>query len=182
VLQSYRANRQPPARSARRAKQQTRLHLSLAIVYRDETPPCRQLRPPMRLPPRALQCHLRPVRRLLCRRLPLPPPSTFDVLPDLHKLLKRLLETSPTPTTTAQPSADGPLEIQHVATAATDIKLKIQKAQRAVMSLPDIDRTCEDQQEEIEDLKARIAGLKASLRELGRPTEEASDRDQRMTG
>jgi hypothetical protein len=112
----------------------------------------------------------------------LPPPSTFDVLPDLHKLLKRLLETSPTPTTTAQPSADGPLEIQHVATAATDIKLKIQKAQRAVMSLPDIDRTCEDQQEEIEDLKARIAGLKASLRELGRPTEEASDRDQRMTG
>jgi hypothetical protein len=111
----------------------------------------------------------------------LPPPSTFDVLPDLHKLLKRLLETSPTPTT-AQPSADGPLEIQHVATAATDIKLKIQKAQRAVMSLPDVDRTVEDQQEEIEDLKARIAGLRASLRELGRPTEEASDRDQRMTG
>lgn len=111
----------------------------------------------------------------------LPPPSTFDVLPDLHKLLKRLLETSPTPTT-SQPAADGPLEIQHVATAATDIKLKIQKAQRAVMSLPDIDRTIEDQQEEIEDLKARIAGLRASLRELGRPTEEASDRDQRMTG
>ena len=50
------------------------------------------------------------------------------------------------------------------------------------MALPEIDRTCEDQEEEIEDLEARIARLKASLRELGRPTETAEDGDQRMTG
>lgn len=111
----------------------------------------------------------------------LPPPTTFDVLPDLHKLLKRLLDTAPSPAP-AQANADGPLEIQHVATAATDIKLKIQRAQRAVMALPEIDRTCEDQEEEIEDLEARIARLKASLRELGRPTERTEDADQRMTG
>jgi hypothetical protein len=110
----------------------------------------------------------------------LPSPATFDILPDLHKLLKRLLDTAPTPAP-AQVGADGPLEIQHVATAATEIRLKIQRAQRAVMALPEIDRTCEDQEEEIEDLEARIARLKASLRELGRPTDTA-DEDQRMTG
>ncbi|KAF3004805.1 hypothetical protein E8E13_003338 [Curvularia kusanoi] len=108
----------------------------------------------------------------------LPPPTTFDILPDLHNLLKRLLDTSPTPAPT-QSGADGPLEIQHVATAATDVRLKLQRAQRAVMALPEIDRTCEDQEEEIEDLEARIARLKASLRELGRPTETTDDGDQR---
>jgi hypothetical protein len=60
--------------------------------------------------------------------------------------------------------------------------LKIQKARRAVLSLPDIDRTCEDQEEEIEDLEARIARLKASLRELGRPAVDPEDVDQSMTG
>lgn len=117
----------------------------------------------------------------------LPPPSTFDVLPDLHKLLKRLLETSPQPPaatpTPAQLSADGPLEIQHVATAANDIRLKIHKAQRAVMALPDIDRTCEDQEEEIEDLEARIARLKETLSQLGKPAAATDDDgDQSMAG
>lgn len=69
-----------------------------------------------------------------------------------------------------------------MATAATDIRLKIQRAQRAVMALPEIDRTCEDQEDEIEYLEARIARLKASLRELGRPTDTVEDGDQRMTG
>lgn len=52
------------------------------------------------------------------------------------------------------------------------------------MALPDIDRTCEDQEDEIEDLEARIARSKASLRELGRPALEAEpeDGDQSMTG
>lgn len=113
----------------------------------------------------------------------LPPPTTFDVLPDLHNLLKRLIDPTPTPAPT-QLGADGPLEIQHVATAATDVRLKLQRARRAVLALPEIDRTCEDQAEEIEDLEARIARLKASLRELGRPTGTAADDegDQRMTG
>ena len=52
------------------------------------------------------------------------------------------------------------------------------------MALPDIDRTCEDQEDEIEDLEARIAQLKASLGELGRPSElvEPEDNDLTMTG
>lgn len=60
--------------------------------------------------------------------------------------------------------------------------MKIQKARRAVLALPDVDRTCEDQDEEIDDLEARIARLKASLRELGRPVAEPEDEDQSMTG
>lgn len=117
----------------------------------------------------------------------LPPPSTFDILPDLHKLLKRLLETSAQPPATTplptHPAADGPLEVQHVAIAANDVRLKIQKARRAVMALPHIDRTCEDQEDEIQDLEERIAQLKASLKELGRPpTTDIDDGDQSMKG
>ena len=118
----------------------------------------------------------------------LPAPSTFDILPDLHKLLKRILEAPSQPPaatpTPAQLSAEGPLEIQHVATAANDIRLKIQQARRAAMTLPDIDRTCEDQEDEIEDLETRIERLKASLAELSRPATqtEHGDRDQSMTG
>jgi hypothetical protein len=116
----------------------------------------------------------------------LPAPSTFDVLPDLHKLLKRLLDTALQPPaatpTSSQSAADGPLEIQHVATAANEIRLKIQKARRAVVALPEVDRTWEDQEEEIEELEARITKMKASLRELGRPSADAEDADQSMTG
>jgi hypothetical protein len=110
------------------------------------------------------------------------------MLPDLHRLLKRILETPaqppPATPTPAQLAVEGPLEIQHVATAANDIRLKIQKARRAVTALPDMDRTCEDQEDEIEDLEARIARLKASLNELGRPVAQAEDADgdQSMTG
>ncbi|KAL6705293.1 hypothetical protein ACN47E_007103 [Coniothyrium glycines] len=109
----------------------------------------------------------------------LPPPSTFDVLPDLHTLLKRLLDTAAQPPaatpTPSQLSTDGPLEIQHVATAANDIRLKIQKARRAVLALPDIDRTCEDQEDEIDDLEQRIARLKASLNKLGQTSSQPDD-------
>lgn len=60
----------------------------------------------------------------------------------------------------------------------------MQKARRAVMALPEIDRTCEDQEDEIEDLEARIARAKAALTELARPVVQADDvdDDQSMTG
>lgn len=116
----------------------------------------------------------------------LPPPSTFDILPDLHRVLSRLISTSVQPPgaapTPGQPSADGPLDIQQVSTAATEVKLKLQKARKAVMALPDIDRSIQDQQDEIEFLETRIAKLRAALQELGKPSQEADDLDQSMTG
>lgn len=115
----------------------------------------------------------------------LPPPADFDILPDLHKLLSRLINTAgqpPAQTLTPNgPSEDGPLEIQHLATAATALKLKISKARRAVMALPDIDRTTEDQEKEIEYLEARIAKHTAALHGLGKLTVEENG-DTSMTG
>lgn len=121
----------------------------------------------------------------------LPPPSAFDVLPDLHKILSRLLQASPAApnpggaATPGQPQADGPLEIEQVSSATAEVKVKLHRAQKAVMALPDIDRTLEDQQDEIAYLEERIETLRASLRRLGQPTgqpEEQEDGDQSMTG
>ncbi|KAF1973435.1 hypothetical protein BU23DRAFT_426709, partial [Bimuria novae-zelandiae CBS 107.79] len=111
----------------------------------------------------------------------LPPPSTFDIQPDLHRILSRLISTSAQPPgaapTPGQSSADGPLDIQQVTTAATEVKLKLQKARKTVMAMLDIDRSIEDQQDEIEFLETRIAKLKAALQELADPPQEAADAD-----
>ncbi|KAF2641632.1 hypothetical protein P280DRAFT_489966 [Massarina eburnea CBS 473.64] len=111
----------------------------------------------------------------------LPPPSTFDVLPDLHRILSRLLIASAqppaVPQTPGQPPADAPLEIDQVASATAEVKLKLQRARKAVLDLPDIDRTCEDQEDEIEFLEARIAKLKVSLQRLGQQRKPDADAD-----
>jgi hypothetical protein len=113
----------------------------------------------------------------------LPSPAAFDILPDLHRLLSRLMNAAaqpPAPTPTpGKLSEDSPLEMQQLATAATELKLKIQRARRAVMALPDIDRSCEDQQEEIEYLEARIERQKTALRGLSMG---GGDNDHSMTG
>ncbi|KAK3207490.1 hypothetical protein GRF29_103g1139161 [Pseudopithomyces chartarum] len=118
--------------------------------------------------------------------VPALPPSTFDFLPDLHRILNRLLSTSAQPPgaapTPGQPAVDGPLDIQQISTAATEVKLKLQKARKVVMALPDIDRSIEDQQDEIDFLEARISKLKAALQDLAKPSHEADDGDQSMTG
>lgn len=118
---------------------------------------------------------------------PLPPPATFDFLPDLHRLLNRLLAASsqgPAPTSTPGLSVDedGPLELKNLASEAQKLRNKIQRAQRAVLALPDIDRTIEDQEDEIQDLEARIAGLKSALQRLGQSPKDAEDEDTSMTG
>jgi hypothetical protein len=113
----------------------------------------------------------------------LPPPSTFDFIPDLLKILNRLIPaaTQSTASGTSQAPAEDSLEIQQVAAATTEVKLKLQRARTAVMALPDIDRTCEDQRDEIEYREARIEKLKASLQQLGQPARDA-EADQSMTG
>ncbi|KAF1993290.1 hypothetical protein P154DRAFT_82017 [Amniculicola lignicola CBS 123094] len=115
----------------------------------------------------------------------LPSPATFDVLPDLHKLLSRLISTSaqpPAPTPTpSQPSGDGPLEIQNLVTAATELKMKIKRARNAVQALPGIERTCEDQDEEMRELEERIRALKEVLGKMG-TVNRGRDEDQTMTG
>ena len=94
------------------------------------------------------------------------PPSTFDILPQLHALLSRLL-----PDSTLDPSAP-PLDPQNIASEASALKLRLQKAQAAVEALPDMDRSVEEQAGQIRELEERIrrqrevlAGIKARARE-----------------
>lgn len=101
-----------------------------------------------------------------------PPPHTFDILPPIHDLISRLPLALPQPpnsnNTLPQTSTSEPLDPKDLPQAAVPIKLKIQKAKAAVSSLPDVDRTIEDQEDEIRELKRKIAGLRGLMRELGR--------------
>lgn len=45
----------------------------------------------------------------------------------------------------------------------------------AVLGLPDVDRTCEEQQEEINELEERVARLKGILKGLGGEGVEGED-------
>ncbi|KAF2752128.1 hypothetical protein M011DRAFT_377417, partial [Sporormia fimetaria CBS 119925] len=101
----------------------------------------------------------------------MPPPSDFDYIPDLERLLKRLTAT-PTapPTSTPGPTSakdkDGPLDPQQLVGEANAIRRKIQRAREKVLALPDVERSVEDQEEEIRELGARIERLKGVLRGL----------------
>jgi RNA polymerase II transcription mediator complex subunit 9 len=106
---------------------------------------------------------------------PFPPPQTFDILPLIHDLLTRLSQPSIstaaiTANTTVTPhtSVSSPLEPKDLPQAAVPIKLKIQRAKAAVSALPDVERTVEEQQEEIRELEGRIRNLRGVLGELGR--------------
>ncbi|KAF2096690.1 hypothetical protein NA57DRAFT_78288 [Rhizodiscina lignyota] len=118
---------------------------------------------------------------------PLPPPSTFDILPPLHELLSRLLtDSSALPEPLGTPSKPPqtpkpakitsndpnvitynelvPLEIKQLATEASKLKIRLQKARQRVKAMPDIDRTVNDQMEEIEELAAKCEALQTELR------------------
>ena len=99
---------------------------------------------------------------------PLPPPQTFDFLPPLHAILSRLLlptnngditSPAPTPQNNNINNTTNPLSPKDLATAASPILAKIQKARNAVKELPGI----ETSNEELEEI---IAGLEAEVERL----------------
>ncbi|RHZ44513.1 RNA polymerase II mediator complex middle subunit MED9 [Aspergillus thermomutatus] len=127
--------------------------------------------------------------------VPFPPPQTFDIIPPLHGLLLRLLSAQTAgeggPRTAGEaggqapsgssgagqgvqqqnPAAGNglaPLSAKNLPTAASSIKIRIQKAHAVVESLPDIDRSVAEQEGEIEELENRIASLKLVLSEFGK--------------
>jgi hypothetical protein len=115
--------------------------------------------------------------------LSLPPPQTFDILPALHELLARIAlhqGDSPFDTTSSTLSesvAEGtsytelvPLAPKDLPTAVLEIKTRIRAALRAVEGLPDVDRSLEEQKEEIRELEERITRQKevlAGLKNVG---------------
>jgi predicted nucleic acid-binding Zn-ribbon protein len=60
------------------------------------------------------------------------------------------------------------LDIKHLPTEASSIKIRIQKAQAVVESLPDVDRSVADQEKEIAQLEERIARLTSVLSDFGK--------------
>lgn len=96
---------------------------------------------------------------------PLPPAHLFDILPPLDRLLSRL-EPSLNVYTTSSSSSEGELVYKDVPIAAQFLKTRISKAQAELAKLDDMDRTADEQAEEIEYLHERIEKQKKVLTDL----------------
>nr|POE92426.1 hypothetical protein CFP56_69673 [Quercus suber] len=120
----------------------------------------------------------------------LPPPQTFDILPPLHELLARIDHVSTQNGLTANIDNDEsqgtryleiqPLEPKDLPAEVLPLKSKIRKALRELENLPDMDRSIEDQREEIAELIQRQAAQEAMIKALsqaaqGMRTELASN-------
>jgi hypothetical protein len=108
---------------------------------------------------------------------PLPAPNTFDLLPPLHDILLRVLDAPADPSLAAagQPDSQGPLEPARLPDATLTLKRKIQKAREAVERIPDVGRTVEEQEEEIQALEERVKRLRGVLESLGKMQESTRD-------
>ena len=67
-----------------------------------------------------------------------------------------------------EPEYKRPLDISHLDAAANPIRVKFAKLRQLIPRLPDIDRTVEEQREEIEEIEARIERQKSMLSNLER--------------
>jgi hypothetical protein len=115
--------------------------------------------------------------------LSLPPPQIFEILPPLHELLARVdahqtqvpgidqtgdlttLEDVPGDLGSAYAELE-PLNPKDLPTAALEIKGRIRNALREIGMLPDIDRSIEQQEQDIRDLQEKIEKQKAVLQQL----------------
>jgi len=96
----------------------------------------------------------------------LPSAALFDFLPQLHELLSRLLDTDTdyaVPQSAPHYKAQEPLAMHQLSGAVSSVRVNIGKARAAVEALPDVNRTIQEQEEEISILKARIARQKGVL-------------------
>ena len=105
----------------------------------------------------------------------LPRADLFDILPPLHELLARIdhipAESGPVDegdNALGAAYADlQPLEPKDLPGEALAIKAKIRRALRELEGLPDMERSVEEQQEEIEELDERIRRQQEVLKQLG---------------
>ncbi|KAI1610011.1 hypothetical protein EDD36DRAFT_498803 [Exophiala viscosa] len=113
---------------------------------------------------------------------PFPEPSTFSILPDIYLLIARLtiyqqaqqqksqsdsetqtIQTQPPPAQNLGP----PLDIKELPAQVYKIKQRIAKARAAVSALPDVDRSENEQETEVQELQRTIKLLKQRLGKLG---------------
>jgi hypothetical protein len=87
-------------------------------------------------------------------------------------------QSAPSATVPATSSAAGttllgsttlpPLDVKDLPTAASAVKIRIQKARAVIEGLPDVARTVEEQEQEIDELQDRIGRLRSVIAEFGR--------------
>ncbi|ODM19041.1 hypothetical protein SI65_05658 [Aspergillus cristatus] len=77
-------------------------------------------------------------------------------------------------------NAPPPLDIKDLPTEASSIKIRIQKAQAVVEGLPDVQRSVEEQDQEIEELEDRIAKLQSVISDFGRRAGQTSSQQSKM--
>lgn len=65
------------------------------------------------------------------------------------------------------PKASGHLDIKDLPTATSSVKIRIQKARGVVEGLPDVHRSVEEQENEIEELEDRVARLRSVISDFG---------------
>lgn len=65
------------------------------------------------------------------------------------------------------PNAHPPLDVKDLPTATSSVKIRIQKARGVVEGLPDVHRSVEEQQNEIDELEDRVARLRSVIADFG---------------
>lgn len=68
------------------------------------------------------------------------------------------------------PNANPPLDIKDLPSATSSVKIRIQKARGVVEGLPDVQRSVEEQQIEIDQLEDRVARLRSVIADFGSRT------------
>lgn len=107
----------------------------------------------------------------LTNTLPIPP-TLLTIIPDTERLLARILlpQSDPSASQTGSisdtPEHKRPLDISGLDDAANPIRVKIGKLRGEVAKLPDMERSVEMQEVEIESLEGRIAKQKEALEKL----------------
>jgi soluble cytochrome b562 len=98
------------------------------------------------------------------------PPNQFDLLPDLYALLQRVYNDD--------------LDAKDIGTESNALRLKISKARTLLANLPDIQKTRQEQREEMDELVERIKKQRQMLKEIGEleAVKEAVERSRAMEG
>ena len=104
---------------------------------------------------------------------PIQTPQIFDLIAPLHEVLNRLLTQPPGLTSNAHPVSfpgQQQLEIQHLSNevGVDAVKNKIKKVRAVLETLPDMDRSVEEQQVEIDDLVRKIKAQQDMMRSIGK--------------
>ena len=110
---------------------------------------------------------------------PMPPPQLFDILPPLHEILARLDHASPANDSSVQQedrssaelgaSYNGlrPLEPKDLPTAILPLKAQLRRGLKELEKLPDMERTVQEQEQEIAELEERLRRQREMLDRLG---------------